>query len=264
MAKKRRKMVPATKSALEELLRQRRLAPEEPPLRGERRRGPLSTGLSELDARTGGGLPRGQLSEAFGPASSGRTGLALATVARVTGTGGLAAWVDPCDRLDPTSAAASGVALERLLWLRGAPGEKAAAAEATRAVATLLGSGLFDVVVLDLAGVPSRELRRMPATTWVRLQRIVEAGDAALLLLASGHIAKGPNGVSLAFEPKGARFEGSRAGRMLMSLRAEVRPGPLALRVASLELSAFAEHEPRSCGDHEGAMPARNRGGTGE
>lgn len=229
-------MQTAMKAALEDLLRQRRLAPDVPPLRGERRHGPLTTGHAELDARTGGGLPRGQLSEAFGPASSGRTGLALATLARVTGTGGLAAWVDPHDRLDPASAAASGIHLDRLLWLRGAHGARAVA-DATRAVATLLGAGLFELVVLDLAGVSSRELRLLPGTTWVRLQRTLEAGEAALLLLASEHVAKGPYGVSLAFAPLGARFEGAGAGRLLVSLHAEVRPGPLALRGAALELS---------------------------
>jgi hypothetical protein len=231
----------ATKADLEELLRQRRLASA---LRGERRRGPLTTGHAELDARTGGGLPRGQLSEAFGPASSGRTGLALATLARVTGSGGLAAWVDPHDRLDPASASASGVRLDRLLWLRGAPGAARAAADATRAAATLLGSGLFELVVVDLAGVSSRELRQCPATTWVRLQRTVEAGEAALLLLAPEHVAKGPCGVSLAFAPRGARFAGAGAGRLLVSLSAEVRPGPLALRGAALELSAGPGHGP--------------------
>ncbi len=241
-------MQTATKAALEDLLRQRRLAPDVPPLRGERRHGPLTTGHAELDARTGGGLPRGQLSEAFGPASSGRTGLALATLARVTGTGGLAAWVDPHDRLDPASAAASGIHLDRLLWLRGAHGARAVA-DATRAVATLLGAGLFELVVLDLAGVSSRELRLLPGTTWVRLQRTLEAAEAALLLLASEHVAKGPYGVSLAFAPRGARFEGAGAGRLLVSLHAEVRPGPLALRGAALELSTG--NEPRGTGRTE-------------
>ncbi|HET7293453.1 MAG TPA: hypothetical protein VFM88_13590 [Vicinamibacteria bacterium] len=243
-------MIPTTKAALEELLRQRRLAPEAPPLRGERRLRPLSTGHAELDARLGGGLPRGRLSEAFGPASSGRTGLALAVLARVTGTGGLAAWVDPCDRLDPASAAAAGVHLDRLLWLRGATEAARAAPDATRAVAILLGSGLFDLVVLDLAAAASRELRLLPSTTWVRLQRNIESADAALLLLAAEHVAKGPGGVSLAFSPQGPRFEGRGAGRLLVSLRAEVRPGPLALRGAALELPATPWNEPRRHGGH--------------
>lgn len=229
---------PARKIALEELLRQRRLVSEGPVLRGERRRSPLSTGHAGLDARLGGGLPRGQLSEAVGPASSGRTGLCLAVTARVTSAGGLAAWLDPLDRFDPASAAAAGIELKRLLWLRGAPGASRPAADATRALVTLVGSGLFDLVVLDLAGLPAVELQRLPATTWIRVQRALEGRDAALLLLAAQHVAKSPQGAQLEFAAAAARFEGQGSGRLLVALRAAVRPGPLALRGEALELPA--------------------------
>src|SRR5574341_2683769 len=107
------------KSRLEELLKAHRLQAEAPPLRGERRLSPLPTGIADMDALLGGGLPRGQVSEACGPASSGRTGLALATLGRTMRLGALAAWVDPGDHLDPASAAEGGVDLSRLLWLRG-------------------------------------------------------------------------------------------------------------------------------------------------
>ncbi len=227
----------AAKVALEELLRQRRLVSEGPPLRGLGRCSPLSTGHAELDARLGGGLPRGQLSEAFGPVSSGRTGMSLAVAARVTSTGGLAAWVDPLDGLDPASAAAAGIHLDRLLWLRGARGVRALP-EATQAVATLLQSGIFDLVVLDLAGASDAELQRLPGSTWIRLQRAVESKEAALLLVAARHVAKGPLGTALSFDPAAARFEGAGPGRLLVSLRAAVRPGALALRGEAIELTA--------------------------
>jgi hypothetical protein len=228
----------ARKIALEELLRQHRLRPEGPPLRGERQRGPLSTGHAELDARLLGGLPRGELSEAIGPASSGRTGLGLATAARITGSGGLVAWVDPMDRLDPLSAAAAGVQLDRLLWLRGRAGLPRSLPDAVRAVATLAQSGLFDLVVLDLVGAAPGELQRLPGATWIRLQRAVEEKETALLLLALRHVAKGPRGVTLAFDPAAARFEGQGAGRLLVSLRAAVRPGALGPRGLPIELLA--------------------------
>src|SRR5262245_10734458 len=106
----------ALKSALEDLLRTRRLAAEAPPLRGEDRRlRPLGTGVAPIDALLAGGFPRGALSEVHGPASSGRTGLVLALLARSTRGGALAALVDPADRLDPASAAAAGIDLARLL-----------------------------------------------------------------------------------------------------------------------------------------------------
>jgi RecA/RadA recombinase len=128
------------KRALEDLLRARRLQADAPPLRGEDRRlRPLSTAIDAVDALLGGGFPRGALSEIHGPASSGRTGVLLALLARTTRGGALGALVDPLDRLDPASAAAAGTDLERLLWLRGprsATGEPQALVDATAAAAT--------------------------------------------------------------------------------------------------------------------------------
>src|SRR5687767_14377156 len=118
MMAKEKRMPSATKIALEDLLKARRLQSDGPPLRGEDRRGTLlSTGVREVDDVLLGGLPRGQISEIHGAASSGRTALAMAFVARSTASGALAAWVDPTDRLDPESAALAGVDLPRLLWL---------------------------------------------------------------------------------------------------------------------------------------------------
>src|SRR5580765_2570312 len=76
-----------------------------------------STGIPALDALTGG-LPRGCLTEICGPASSGRTTLLLAALAAATRRGEFCAVVDASDALDPQSAAAAGVDLERLLWVR--------------------------------------------------------------------------------------------------------------------------------------------------
>ena len=70
-----------------------------------------------MDALTGG-LPRGCLTEICGPASSGRTTVLLAALAAATRRGEFCAVVDASDALDPQSAAAAGVELERLLWVR--------------------------------------------------------------------------------------------------------------------------------------------------
>jgi hypothetical protein len=113
------------KRALEALLRARRLQREAPPLRGEDRRlRPLPTGIAALDGLTGGGFPRGQLSQVHGPASSGRTGVLVSLLASATAAGALAALVDPLDRFDPASAAAAGADITRLLWLRGPRGDR--------------------------------------------------------------------------------------------------------------------------------------------
>lgn len=235
-------MTSALKIALEDLLKLRRLQADGPPLRGEDRRGTLlATGVAGLDELLYGGLPRGQVSEIHGPASSGRTGVALAIAARSTRAGALAAWVDPQDRLDPRSAAAAGVALARLLWLRGAAGgrETQPLLAAVSAVGTLLGSGLFEVVVLDLGGVPRPFLQRLPGATWIRMQRMVKPQPGALLVVADAHVAHGPAGVSLALRGVGARWSGAPGpGRLLSGLAAEARAGRHAVRSAAVELRA--------------------------
>jgi hypothetical protein len=231
----------ALKSALEDLLRARRLQKDAPPLRGEDRRLlPLPTGIARVDEALQGGFPRGRLSEIRGPASSGRTGLALALLAQATRAGTLAAWVDPADALDPASVSAAGVDLSRLLWLRGDPRSRPLPA-AVAAVGTLVGSGLFDVVVLDLAGAPLHDVGRLPGATWIRLQRMIEETPSALVLLASAHVAQGPGGVSLCLEPRPPLWSGAHgAGRLLRGLRAEARAGRHALRGAGFELRTLA------------------------
>src|SRR5271167_4222239 len=77
----------------------------------------VSTGVAALDAPTGG-WPRGALSEITGPASSGRTGVMLAALAGVTRREEACALVDASDNFDPASAAAAGINLDRLLWVR--------------------------------------------------------------------------------------------------------------------------------------------------
>jgi RecA/RadA recombinase len=227
------------KSALEDLLRARRLQSEAPPLRGERRAAPLPTGIPRIDELTGGGFPRGQVSEVHGGASSGRTAVVQSAVAEALRRGALGAWVDPADRFDPASAAESGVDLARLLWLRGRAGggARAAVARAVSAAGTLLGSGLFELVVLDVAAVPAGELARLPHTTWLRLQRTVESMPSALVLVAQAHAAHGPAGVSLAMEHREVVWAGSGPGRLLTGVAVDAACGR---RRVLLELQASA------------------------
>ena len=76
------------------------------------------SGVEELDAVLGGGVPRGSVVELCGPASSGRTSLALSLLAQATDRQEPCAFVDVSDSLDPISVAAAGVELPRLLWIR--------------------------------------------------------------------------------------------------------------------------------------------------
>ena len=76
------------------------------------------TGIGTVDEVLEGGLPVGALTEMIGAECSGRTALALAFVAQVTRAEKVCAWVDVSNALSPESAAASGVDLARLLWVR--------------------------------------------------------------------------------------------------------------------------------------------------
>ena len=84
----------------------------------------LSTGIAEVDTMLGGGLPLGGVTEIIGPVCSGRSTLALSVLAGITGQRAAAAYVDVSDALDPFSAAAIGVDLGRLLWVRARGSEE--------------------------------------------------------------------------------------------------------------------------------------------
>ena len=206
-------MVPLRSRAhLETLLQQRRL---DATLTGHlRETGRLETGVSMLDAQLHGGLPRGHVSEVVGPRSSGRSRLLLTLLAAATQRGEAASWVDTVDRGDPALAAAAGVRLSQVLWIRGmalSPGElvlrssretqgdlaSLALQRALKATAMVAQAGGFGLVALDLCDLPQATIRQLPASTWVRLHRLVEGRETALVLLAAQPITRSANGLSL-------------------------------------------------------------------
>jgi hypothetical protein len=168
----------------------------------------VATDVAALDACLRGGVPRGQLSEIAGPSSSGRTTLALQTLAASTRRGEIAAFVDTFDRLDVASAAAAGIDLDRLLWIRGSDrtwgpasagpdGPDAIVTRALKALNLVLQARGFACVVLDLADAPPVALKRIPFTTWLRVQRIIEGTDTACLLVAPQPLARSAGGLTL-------------------------------------------------------------------
>jgi len=78
----------------------------------------MATGVAAVDEVLDGGLPVGAVTEVVGAECSGRTALALSLVAGVTRAERVCAWVDVSDALSPESAAAAGVELKRMLWVR--------------------------------------------------------------------------------------------------------------------------------------------------
>src|ERR687896_762940 len=116
----------------------------------------ISTGSLGLDVALGvGGLPRGRVVEIYGPESSGKTTLALHTIAEAQKTGGICAFVDAEHALDPIYARKLGVNLDDLLISQPDTGE-----QALEIADTLVRSGAVDVLVIDsvAALTPKAEL----------------------------------------------------------------------------------------------------------
>lgn len=161
-------------------------------------------GVTAVDGALGGGLPRGHLSEIVGPRSSGRTTLLHTALAAAASRDEVVALVDTLDMFDLVSAERAGVDVERLLWVRGpsitsgsGPMLDAAVDRAIKAFNLILQAGGFGLVVLDLADVPIAGIRRLPFTTWLRLQRVLEGRDTVALLVADDSVARSTRGVTL-------------------------------------------------------------------
>jgi recombination protein RecA len=78
----------------------------------------MATGIENLDRLLHGGLPVGAVTELVGAECTGRTSIALSYVARMTEANKLCAWIDVSNAFSPASAAAMGIDLQRLLWVR--------------------------------------------------------------------------------------------------------------------------------------------------
>ena len=116
----------------------------------------IPTGALSLDLALGvGGIPRGRVTEVFGPESSGKTTLMLSVIANAQRMGGLAAFIDAEHAVDPAYAKRIGVNLDDLLISQPDSGE-----EALTIAETLIRSNAVDVVVIDsvAALVPRAEL----------------------------------------------------------------------------------------------------------
>jgi hypothetical protein len=139
----------------------------------------VSTGILEVDSLTGG-LPRGAITEIFGPASSGRTSFMISALAYATTHEEVCVLIDTNDTFDPISAAEAGLNLERLLWIRCAANVE----HAFKATDLLLQGGGFGIVVLDIGDLVGADARRIISSWWYRFRRVVENTPTALLVIA--------------------------------------------------------------------------------
>src|SRR5208282_2439914 len=221
----------------------------------------VSSGIPQLDLLTGG-LARGCLTEICGTASSGRTSVLLFALARATQRGEVCALVDASDAFDPVSAAAAGMELSRLLWVRcgekyplrkppsaaltgrgktgdsyqGMPSGIPQAAgngcgfsrwesqlgQMLKVTDLLLQSNGFGMIALDLGDVPAQNARRIPLASWFRFRRAVEHTPTALLVLERQPIAGSCSSVLV--KVSGARSQVS--GKKLSAVSRQLSGNP--------------------------------------
>jgi hypothetical protein len=168
-----------------------------------------ATGIAAVDELLHGGLPVGAISELTGAVSSGRTSLTLQFVAQRTAEERACAWVDVNDAFDPESAAANGVRLKQLLWMRCR--EEAAPAsgrwrakplwtrldQGLRATDLLLQAGGFAAIVLDLGDTAPEQASRIPLATWFRYREAAERTQCSLVVVGARGDAKSAAAVVL-------------------------------------------------------------------
>lgn len=142
-----------------------------------RQREGWATGIEKLDAQLGGGFPRSALSEVVAPLPGcGSALLMLQLLRRAASKNQFAALIDGRDSFDAATVEQS--TLDHLLWMRCRNAE-----EAVKCADLVLRDGNLSVVLLDLVLNPVTELRKIPAPTWYRFQRIVEESATTFLVL---------------------------------------------------------------------------------
>ena len=148
----------------------------------------LSSGLAAIDNALGGGLVRGRINEITGGAGLGKTSLAAAVLARATGRGEVAAWIDFAGAFDPLSMRSAGVDLARVLWVccSGPQSglERQREKNFLKAADLVLETGGFGLIVFDF-GDCSFPLMTSAA---LRMARRAERTSTAVLILAGRRI----------------------------------------------------------------------------
>jgi hypothetical protein len=137
----------------------------------------MATGWPAIDQPLGGGLPRGAVTEMVGETPSSGSALALRLILRTALR--QTHWTALVDGSDGFDAGAWDLGpCPHFLWVRCHQ-----AAEAIQATDLLLHDGNLPLVLLDLRQNPLPQLRRIPSSTWHRLQRLTEQAHAALLVV---------------------------------------------------------------------------------
>lgn len=181
------------------------------------------TGLPRMDELLQGGLPKGALSEIVcAKSNSGSATLIRELLRRAAGANQIVTLIDGNDSLE-VGQMEEGV-LSRLLWIRCR-----AADEALKAADMVLRDGNLPLVLLDLKFNPEKQLRKIPATTWYRFQRLIEE-TATICVVFTPHTMVGPVQTRLVLN---SRF----------SLAAVESPADVLLQDLKLEISAARQFD---------------------
>lgn len=195
----------------------------------------LPTGLAALDAVIQG-FPRGAISEITGGESSGRTTLAHSLLAAATSKLEICAYIDTSDSFDPVTAAAAGITLRQLLWIRcGKDAE-----HALKATDYLLHAGGLGVVALDLCQVSSRILDRIPISYWHRFRRAVENTPTILALVEKQPMAKSCATLRLEMKRKKTVWTGAPGFQIFSESELEAVPHKPVRSSAHFKVKALA------------------------
>jgi hypothetical protein len=196
----------------------------------------LPSGVQDFDLAFGG-VPRGCVTDIFGPASSGRTSLLFSLMAQAAAREEFCALVDASDMFDPTSAAAAGVALGRLVWIRCGGNTE----HALKAADLLLQAGGFGLVVMDLGDIAPITARRISLASWYRLRHAVENTPTSLVVVEQAPHARACAQFAVECARGRARWSGTpgcsqllRGAAFALDRRKPLRPGAAVIEAHAL------------------------------
>ncbi len=154
---------------------------------------------------------RGSISEISGGASTGKTSLSLAVLARLTHDGEICAVIDAAGSFDPCTASQAGVELANLLWIKcGGNIEKA-----FMSADYLVQAKGFGCVWLNLSGLSERELQMVPKTYWYRYRTRIKETPTILLVTAAEPATSSASQQSFVFTRERTEWSGNGRFKLL-------------------------------------------------
>ena len=158
-----------------------------------------------------GEIPRGAITEIAGPVSSGRTSLLYSLLATASSEHEFCTLLDAEDSFDPVSAAAAGVRLSQILWVRcGGHVE-----HALKAADLLAQAGGFGLVAIDLGKTQKKIVDRIPLAAWFRLRQAVENTRTALVVVAEQIHIHSCSALEIELSPSRPLWRGQSPGCLL-------------------------------------------------